>query len=239
MIVLGIDTSSYANAIGVIDGARILADFTFAARTDSLEKIVSNIDYVLKKADLRLEDIQGIGVGLGPGSWTGIRVGVTVAKIMAFSTNKPVCGVATLEALAYNARNVSSLICPIVTTGTKDTVYAVFYRANNDTITKVSEYYVGDLQGLSQMVKEPTVFIGSGASGYTKLIGQAFGSSEIGIKAMEDVPKGATVALLGAARLERSESDDILSMEPLYLKESTARAFMGKYSRSTEAKGQD
>jgi len=237
MKVLGIDTSGYANAVGVTDDSQILADFTFEAKTDSLEKIVSNIDFALKKANLQLEDIQGFGVGLGPGSWTGIRVGVTVAKILAYSTNKPVAGVPTLEVLAYNARNTPAQICPIIYAGTKDTVYSAFYRTKNDTVTRVGEYYVGDLKGLSERVKEPTVFIGAEAKAYSQLIGQALGSSGIDIEAIEDVPKGATVALLAAIRLKRGDSDDALSLEPLYLKESTARAFQSKYSRSAQAKG--
>jgi len=227
MKVLGIDTSGYTNAVGVTDGERILADFTFEARTDSLEKIVSNIDFALRKADLQLEDIQGFGVGLGPGSWTGIRVGVTVAKILAYSTNKPVCGVPTLEVLAYGARNTPAQICPIIYAGTKDTVYSAFYRTKNDIVNRIGEYYVGDLKGLSERVKEPIVFIGAEAKAYCQLIGQIVG---ISIDAIEDVPKGATVALLAATRLKRGESDDALALEPLYLKESTARAFMGRYS---------
>ena len=238
MKVLGIDTSGYANAVGVIDDDRIMADFTFAARTDSLEKIVSNIDFALKEANLCLEDIQGFGVGLGPGSWTGIRVGVTVGKILAYSTNKPVSGVPTLEVLAYNARSIPALICPIIN-AVRDTVYAAFYRMKNGNLIKASEYYVGDLQGLSEMVKEPTVFIGTGAQAYSQLISQALGSSGIGIEAIEDVPKGSTVALLAANRLKRGKSDDVLSLEPLYLKESTARAFLDRYSRSAQVKGQD
>lgn len=236
MKVLGIDTSGYANALGVIDGEQVLADFTFAARTDSLEKIVSNIDFVLKEANLLLEDVQGFGVGLGPGSWTGIRVGVTVGKILAYSTDKPVSGVPTLEALAYNARNTAALICPIISAGTKDTVYAAFYRIKNDTVTRVSEYYVGDLRGLSEMVKEPIVFIGSEAQVYSKLIAQALSSPSIGIEAIEDVPRGSAVALLAATRLKHGEGDDVLSLEPLYLKESTAQAFLGKYSGGAPSK---
>ena len=238
MKVLGIDTSGYANSIGVIDGDRILADFTFTAKADSLEKIVSNIDFALKKAKLVLEDIQGFGVGLGPGSWTGIRVGVTVAKILAYSTNKPVCGVPTLEVLAYNAGNIPALICPIIN-AVRDTVYAAFYRMKNGTVSRISEYYVGDLQGLSGMVKEPTVFIGAGAQAYLQVISQTLSSPGIGIEAIEDVPKGSTVALLAATRLKGGEGDDALSLEPLYLKESTARAFLGRYSSSTKAKGKD
>ena len=76
----------------------------FPARTDSLEQIVDNIDATFKSAGLTLKDVEGIGVGLGPGSWTGIKVGVTVGKMLAFSTGKPVAGMPTLEALAYAAR---------------------------------------------------------------------------------------------------------------------------------------
>jgi len=239
MKVLGIDTSGYANAIGVIDGDQILADFTFEARTDSLEKIVSNIDFALETANLTLEDVQGFGVGLGPGSWTGIRVGVTVGKILAYSTNKPVFGVPTMEALAYNARNIPVLICPIISAGARDTVYAAFYRTKNGVVTRVSEHYVGDILGLSEMVKEATVFIGFGAQSYGKLIGQALGTTSISIEAIEDVPKGSAVALMAATRLERGESDDVLSLTPLYLKESTAQAFLGRCSSNAQAKGQD
>ena len=239
MKVLGIDTSGYTNAVGVIEDDRILADFTFAARTDSLEKIVANIDFVLKKANLLLEDVQGFGVGLGPGSWTGIRIGVTVGKILAYSTNKPIAGVPTLEVLAYNARNIPALVCPLISAGIKDTVYAAFYRTKGGTVTRVSEYYVGPIQGLSEMVKEPTVFIGSEAQLHSKLIGQALGSPGISIEAIEDVPKGAAVALLAANRLQRGQGDDVLSLSPLYLKESTAQAFVAKYLSSTQAKGQD
>ena len=239
MKVIGIDTSGYANAIGIIDGDRILADFNFEARTDSLEKIVSNIDFTLKKANLTLEDIQGFGVGLGPGSWTGIRVGVTVGKILAYSTNKPVCGVPTLEVLAYNARNILALICPIINAGTKNMVYAAFYRMKKDTVIRVSEYYVSDIQKLLEMVKEPTVFIGSGAQLYSNLIGQTFSSLNINVKVVEDAQKGSTAALLAVARFEHGQSDNVLSLEPLYLKESTAQAFLGRYSGSARLKGKD
>ncbi len=230
MIVLGIDTSGYANAVGVIDGEKVLADFTFEARTDSLEKIVSNIDFALRSAKLVLDDVKGIGVGLGPGSWTGIRVGVTVGKILAFGTSKPVIGVPTLEALAYGARNEASLICPVISAGTGDTVYAAFYRAKDGIVVREGEYYVGNAPGLAAMLKEPTVFVGLEAETYSGLIREALGSLKISIGALEAVPNGAVVARLAAIRLEHGEGDDALSLTPLYLKESTARAFLGRYA---------
>ena len=237
MKILGIDTSGYANAVGVISDRQVLADFVFEARNDSLEKIVTTVDFALKEAGLTLDDIDGFGVGLGPGSWTGIKVGVTVGKILAFSTNKPVAGVPTLEALACAAGNISATVCPVIDAGTKDTIYAALYRVKNDTISRVSEYYIGDVPGLARMAKEPIAFVGSGLNSYRQPIGQVFGSPSDNIRIIEGSPRGAVVALLAASRLERGESDDTLSLEPLYLKESTAKAFINRYSRSSQVKG--
>ena len=236
MKVLGIDTSGYANAVGVVDGDRVLADLNFEARSDSLEKIVANIDFALKEAKLTLEDVDGFGVGLGPGSWTGIRVGVTVGKILAYSAGRPVAGVPTLEVLAYMAGKAPGLICPIIDAGAGGAVYAAFYRAGNGTVIRTGEYYVGDIPGLAGLVKEPVTLTGPGAKDYRRLIGQAVGSL-VNIEAREETPGGAAVAWLAKVRLERGEGDDVLSLAPLYLKESTAQAFRNKYARTAPAEG--
>ncbi len=228
MMVLGIDTSGYANAVGVGDGDRVLADFTYEAKTDSLEQIVANIESTLRSAGLALKDVRGIGVGLGPGSWTGIRVGVTVGKILAFSTGKPVAGVPTLEALAYSARHESSLICAVISVGTRDAVYAAGYRSG----TRVGEYYVGDVKGLTGMITGPAVLVGAGAEAYRQIVTKEMASSQISVKAVEAIPGGAAVACLAAKRFGRGEKDDVLSLTPLYLKESTAKAFVNKYKSS-------
>jgi tRNA threonylcarbamoyladenosine biosynthesis protein TsaB len=229
MIVLGIDTSGYVNAVGVVDGTRVLADNTFPARTDSLEQIVDNIDSTLKSTGLTLKDVQGIGVGLGPGSWTGIKVGVTVGKMLAFSTVKPVCGLPTLEALAYSARNESSLICSVIAVGVGDAVYAGLYDSMHGMINRVGEYYIGDVKGLTDLITQPAVLVGTGVQPYARLIKQASG---IEVKAIETLPGGATIASLAAGRLNRGDSDDALSLTPLYLKESTAKVFVNKYKSS-------
>ena len=153
-----------------------------------------------------------------------------MGKVLAFSTDKPVCGVPTLEALAYSARNESALVCPVISAGTRDTVYAAFYRARDGNVARISEYYVGDVQGLSEMVKEPTVIVGFEAQSYRRLINQSPNLADVNIKAIEVVPNGVAVARLAAGRLEHGESDDVLALTPLYLKESTAKAFMGRYS---------
>ena len=232
MIVLGIDTSDYTNAIGVVDGKKTLAERAFDAKTDSLEQIVDNIDTTLKNAGLALDDVQGIGVGLGPGSWTGIRVGVTVGKMLAFGLDKPVGGVSTLESLAYRARHETGRICAVIHAGTGSNVYAAFYLPDDEGVTIISDYFYGDIKELLSMINEPSVLVGQGTESYLQLFGGVLTSP---VKAIEAAPDGAIVALLANQRIEKGESDDTLALTPLYLKESTAKAFVNKY-RGIQAK---
>jgi tRNA threonylcarbamoyladenosine biosynthesis protein TsaB len=231
MIVLGIDTSDYANAVGVVDGQRPLADRVFPARTDSLEQIVDNIDSVLKEAGLSFRDVGGIGVGLGPGSWTGIRVGVTVGKMLAFSSGKPVAGVPTFAALAYRVRSKNKLILSIIGVGTGDLVYAAFYQPENETVYRAGDYFVGSISELARMIAESAVIVSSQANSYVSLL-KGKTSAEFEILPVETVPTGTAVGCLASERLERDEKDDTLSLAPLYLKESTARAFTGRRTGS-------
>jgi tRNA threonylcarbamoyladenosine biosynthesis protein TsaB len=223
MKILGIDTSGYVNAVGVTDGANVLADNVFPARTDSLEQIVANIDATLKSLGLSLTDIQGIGVGLGPGSWTGIRVGVTVGKMLAFSTGLPVVGVPTLEALAYSGRDKAPLVVAVVAVGVGDAVYAGLYRPEGPTVTRSGDYYIGDVRGLASLTDAPAAMVGPGATAYADMACNKF-------EALESLPSGAAVSALAGIRMACGEGDDALALTPLYLKESTAKAFVNKYA---------
>jgi tRNA threonylcarbamoyladenosine biosynthesis protein TsaB len=219
MIVLGLDTSAYANAVGLADGDRVLAEATFAAGSDSLEQIVDNIDSVLSNAGLTLAGVAGIGVGLGPGSWTGIRVGVTVGKMLAFAAGKPLAGVPTLEALVYGVPGKDRQVCAVIGAGTGSAVYAACYRFVNGDLTRAGDYFTGDVKELAGLIKGPAVLVGVGAWRY---LAQISGLEDVAV--VEAAPSGANVARLAAKRLENGDSDDVLSLTPLYLKESTAKA---------------
>ena len=223
MRTLGIDTSSRFNAVGLIDGEQILADFTWEARDNSLQKIILNIDLVLRNEGLTLADVEGFAVGIGPGSWTGMRVGVTVGKILAHATGKPICGVSSLDALAYQARDIPTLICSLIEAG-KETVYAAFYRPQKGMVARVGGYYVGDIKSLLGGIKEPTLFLGSAAYSYHEVIVKELGPAANYRGKLADTQRGSSIALLALSRLEKGESDEPLSLAPLYLKEAAAQA---------------
>ena len=229
MKVLGLDTSGYINALGVVDGDRVIAEGRYPAATDSLEQIVDNIDTTIKDAGLTLADVDGFGVGLGPGSWTGIRVGVTVGKTLAFSTGKPVCGVSSLDALGFVARDYGCFICAVIAVGAGDAVYAGLYRQDNGSIIQVGDYFTGLIPDLAQRLESPVVLVAKGAKDYADALKQ---HAEIEITGVEARPYGSAVAALAEKRLKNGEQDDALALSPMYLKESTAKAFVNKYAGS-------
>jgi len=96
-------------------------------------------------------------------------------------------------------------------------------------VERVDDYYVGDPAGLARRIKEPTILVGTGINAYLKAIRQEI-NSNINIELIEDSPRGASVSLLALNRFQRGESDDVLALAPLYLKESTARAFISQYT---------
>ncbi len=226
MRVLGFDTAAPTNTIGLVDDDRLLADYAWEARDNSLQRIVLNIDLVLKRAGMSLGDIDALAVGIGPGSWTGGKVGVTVAKTMAYAVNRPVCGVTSFEALAYQSRGVSMQLCPLVAAG-KDTVYALFYRPLSKALLRKGDYYVGGIAGLAALVKEPTLFLGKPAHLHRQALTGALGRLA-SFGSPSDSPAGSTFAWTALPRLRKGQSDDALSLAPLYLTEYLARALTVK-----------
>jgi tRNA threonylcarbamoyladenosine biosynthesis protein TsaB len=148
-----------------------------------------------------------------------------VGKMLAFSLDIPVCGVSTLESLAYHARHENGRICAVIHAGIGSSVYAAFYIPTGEDIAMDGDYYYGDIKDLLADMSKPTVLVGQGTESYTK----GRDSSSVLIKAVEAAADGAVIALLAARRLARGESDDTLALTPLYLKESTAKALTNKY----------
>ena len=233
MRILGFDTAAPTNTIGLVDGDRLLADYAWEARDNSLQRIVLNIDQVLKRGSVALENIDGLAVGIGPGSWTGAKVGVTVAKMLAYVTGKPICGVTSFEALAYQSRSASIQICTMVDAG-KENVYAAFLRPRGKGLVKSGEYYVGDIKGLVAPVKEPTLFLGKPAHLYRQTIAKELGTSA-SFGSPTDSPSGCVFAWVSLSRFRKGDSDDALELAPLYLRESLAQALLLK--RQQEASG--
>jgi len=224
MRVLSIDTASRSNTVALAEGDRLLGVQAWEGRDRSLREVVLKVDEVLRGAGLGLAEMDGFGTGIGPGSWTGVRVGLTVAKMFAYATGRPLCGVSSLETLACVGGRGTGLLCPVVEAG-RGNVYAAFYRSGSGPVSREGDYYAGGMAGLMSLVSEPVLFLGEAAEDRRPEISSGLGSLAA-FGRVDGKQIGSAVARIASLRLAQGESDDTLSLSPLYLGEPLARALL-------------
>jgi tRNA threonylcarbamoyladenosine biosynthesis protein TsaB len=217
MKILGIDTSTSCGSVGLIDDESVISDYLLNIPITHAERLLSTIDLVLKEAHMAIEDMDGLAVSLGPGSFTGLRIGVSTIKGLAFATGKPVSGVSTLDALAYPIASTPYLICPILN-ARKGEVYAAFYRyEDGGRMKQQSPHQVVKIGDLIKNIKERTIFVGNGARTYEKELRSSLLSLALFSPPPLHHPLGSVVAKLGLELLRKGEFLNLATFTPLYI----------------------
>jgi tRNA threonylcarbamoyladenosine biosynthesis protein TsaB len=222
MRVLGIDTSTSWGTIGLIAGEQILCEYSLEGKASHSERILKTIDRVLGDCGVSMGEIDGFAISIGPGSFTGLRIGVSSVKGLAFATGKPVAGVSSLDALAHNARYFPDLICPMLD-ARKGEVYTALYRnAEKGRLTKlVPEMAIKPIKLLEEINGE-TLFLGNGVYSYGDLICSTLkGLAHIAASPFNLI-HGIVVAQLGRQKLEKGEYLNLEGFTPQYLRKSEA-----------------
>lgn len=227
MKVLGIDTSTMTGSVGLLNDRELMGEYTIGNLVNHSERLMTMIDLLLKEVNLKPEEIDGIAVALGPGSFTGLRIGVTTAKALAYSLKKPIAGIPTLDALAQHFPLTDRLICPILD-ARKQEVYSAFYRSDGHQARRVSDYQVSSIEKVLEKIQEPVVFLGNGLLFYQTHIAKTLGEKALFADPPHSSPRGGLIAWLGLLRLIQQDQDDPFSLVPLYVRKSDAEIFWGK-----------
>ena len=170
MKVLGIDTSTPCGSVGLVNDEEVISEYLLNVPVTHSERLLSAIHLVLKEAGCAMEALDGWAISLGPGSFTGLRIGVSTVKGLAFATGKPVVGVPTLDGLAAQISPTPYLICPILDARKKE-VYTAFYRYNRENLlVRLSDYRAVLPEVLIKEVKEKTIFVGNGVTTYGEIL---------------------------------------------------------------------
>ena len=138
MLMLGIDTSGKTATVAAADEKKVYAQFTVLTRLTHSQIILPMVNSTLKGAGLTLADIEGIAVAVGPGSYTGLRIGVSSVKAMAYALGIGCAGVSTLEALAAGVRIAEGIICPVMT-ARQELVYNALFSSDGERLTRITE----------------------------------------------------------------------------------------------------
>jgi len=221
MKVLGVDTSTMTAGIGIVEEDEILVEVKFSVKITYSEILLFCIDQALKNVSLKIDDMDGFAISIGPGSFTGLRIGLSTLKGLSFATGKPLESIPSLDALAY-----LSLYCqyPVVTMldAKKNQVYAAIYETKDGELKRQSDYLVIGVEDLVKRISHKTLFVGSGAKLYQKRLIELLKDKAYFSQAERSLPSGATVAFLGSKKLILGQFEDIVNLEPLYLRKSEA-----------------
>src|SRR5512136_1856278 len=175
MLILGIETATRTGGVAVVSENGVIAEYTLNIEITHSERLMETVDRVLTGAKITLADLDGFSVSVGPGSFTGLRIGVATIKGMAFVTGKPVAAVPTLKALAWNVPHAGHPVCPLLDAGKKE-VYSALYRYENGSLSTAMAEENLSLQDLARRITERAVFTGEGAHSFRADIVQLFGS---------------------------------------------------------------
>ena len=226
--VLAIDTATPVQAICLVDGDTCLEHRVLKVRYNHGSSLLKNVDTLLASQGLDLGDLDLFCAGLGPGSFTALRVGLAMAKALSRSREKPITGVSSLAAQAYAtacARQDATVITAI--DARRAEVYAGGYRWDPDQglLTAVPEAALSPraLVDAVEAIDGPVVLLGDGVQTYAELQRLAARDGVDHLPLALAPPSALGVALLGRARALRDGPDDRISLEPNYLRPSDAK----------------
>lgn len=226
MFILGIETATSVVSVALTNKDNLLAERSLNYPQAHAMNLLLMIKDVLEHAGVNSGQLQGIAVSLGPGSFTGLRIGVAAAKTLAQVWKLPVLGVGTLEALAYPWTGLPSLICPVIG-ARKNEVYAAVYCNAGKAGECLLEPEVWAPSALAKKLKtllSPVYFTGDVSYNYKELFQEYLGGKAVFAPRELSLPRSVAVAGLGWRKLQNKKISDPLLLAPLYLSVSEAEA---------------
>jgi len=215
MKILGLDASTKTAGVAIVENGIILGEIITNDKKTHSQKLMVIVDQILKNLNLKLEELDGIAVSVGPGSFTGIKIGMATAMGLSLSKNIPMVGISSLEALAYNVGEFKSIICPIIDAKRNEVYTAVFkfdgtemIRLEPDTAINIEQ-----LIGKLKMFSKDVLLVGQDAEKFYEEIGSKLKNN---VYLSKSIPRASSVAMLSINREFRSE------IKPNYIRKSEA-----------------
>jgi len=222
MITLALDSSSKTVGIALLEDDETLVESFFNLGVNSSILLLPAIKDVFQKAGMDVEQVDLWACTTGPGSFTGLRIGLGTLKGMALATGRPIAGVSTLEALAFNGIHSSRVICPMMD-AQRSQVYTALYTAESDfSLRKIGEERRADLEAFLPRITEKTLFLGDGALKYRQRIVECLPDRACFAAPHLHAVRACAVGLLGRESHRRGEILDLLTFTPRYLRLSEA-----------------
>jgi tRNA threonylcarbamoyladenosine biosynthesis protein TsaB len=223
MKILSLDSATESATCAILDDNRILGEITFNYKKQHSVVLMPMIDELFNNTGMSIGDIDGFVASKGPGSFTGLRIGMATIKGLSQGTKKPFVTISTLDSLAYNLAYTSGIICPILD-ALRDNVYTALYTFDNYELIRTSDYMNISIDELINTLKEKNCnisFVGDGTFKFKeRLINNL---TQIGFApAHLNLAKASSLGELGLKLLSKGIEDDIYGSVPIYLRKPQA-----------------
>jgi tRNA threonylcarbamoyladenosine biosynthesis protein TsaB len=223
MKILSLDSATESATCAILDDNRILGEITFNYKKQHSLILMPMIDELFNNTGMSISDIDAFVASKGPGSFTGLRIGMATIKGLSQGTEKPFVTVSTLDSLAYNLAYTDGIICPILD-ALRDNVYTALYTFNNCELTRISDYMNISLDELITMAKEKNCsisFVGDGVPKFKERLIAHLPKARFA-PAHLNLAKAASLGELGLKLLANGIKDDIYASVPIYLRKPQA-----------------
>lgn len=239
MPILAIDTATMVSSVAVADKDRLLAELTVQTRLTHSETLLPHVEQALKLAGVEKAALEGVAVSLGPGSFTGLRIGLAAAKAIAYGLDIPIFGIPTTEALAWHYPVPGVAVVPFID-AQKGNVYSAVYQWQDDGFEEISPVQVYTMEEALELCgAQPVHVLAVGDMAVKRLAGREDLPSNVQVPPPHVVmPRAANVAMAGLKRLAAGQEDSVMNLEPVYIRRSEAEVLWEKRQAAGQAQKQ-
>ncbi|MDC6270382.1 tRNA (adenosine(37)-N6)-threonylcarbamoyltransferase complex dimerization subunit type 1 TsaB [Lysinibacillus fusiformis] len=223
MIWLGIETANTPLSIAVVKDGKVVAEMVQNVKLTHSAGAMPAIEEILARIDVRPNDLDAIAVSEGPGSYTGVRIGVTLAKTLAWTLQKPLVGVSSLKTLAANAALYNGLICPIFDARRGNVYTAVYQGETLEALVEDHHAHIDDLLVRLKALEQPILFVGTDVDIFWENIVQILGEHAVRAPFSIDLPRATEVIHL-ATKMELPSVEATHHFVPQYKRIAEAEA---------------
>ena len=217
MIWLGIDTSHTPLAVAIVKDGQVLAEYKSSVKVTHSIGTMPAIEELMKKANIKPSELDAIAVAKGPGSYTGVRIGVTIGKTLAWTLNIPIYSVSSLQVLAGNVPYFQGVVCSIMD-ARRGNVFAGIYK--NGEVVKESHMSMADLLSTLDEMGQPVLFVGMDVALHWDQIKEVLGDKVKQAGASFSLPSAAVLIEIA----QNMEPEDVHTTVPEYLRITEAEA---------------
>jgi tRNA threonylcarbamoyladenosine biosynthesis protein TsaB len=220
MNLLAVESATLSGGVALLDDDRLLGEITLNIAITHSERLMSAVDRLLADCGLAPADLGGLAVSVGPGSFTGLRVGLATVKALAMALDLPVAQVPTLDALAARLPFADAPVCPILD-ARKGEVYLSLYRWSGSGMERQWDYLALPPESAAARLEAPIILLGDGIAACRPWLDRLGAGAWIA-PAAQRMPSAAAVAVLGRAALLAGGGVSAEALAPLYLRPSEA-----------------